>query len=56
MVVAFINFHCLIEHLNDNQKLEKKITPNHKYSSLLREFANKIVQANLFKKKVEKSK
>ena len=48
------DFHCLVEHLNDNNKLEKIIVPNHQYSSLLRKFADKIVQASLFRKKVEK--
>lgn len=47
------DFYCLIEYLNDNQKLEKIITPNHKYSSLLRKFANKIVNVGLFKNKVK---
>jgi len=50
------DFHCLIEHLNDNNKLEKIIVPNKKYSSLLRRFAKKIVSVSLFKKKVKKSK
>lgn len=50
------DFHCLIEHLNDNDKLEKILTPNHKYSSLLRKFADKIVQVGLFKNKVKKTK
>ncbi len=46
------DFHCLMEHLKDNGKLEKIITPNHKYSSLLRKFAHEIVQVSLFKDKV----
>jgi len=50
------DFHCLIEHLNDNDKLEKILAPNHKYSSLLRKFADKIVQVGLFKNKVKKTK
>lgn len=48
------DFHCLVEHLNENEKLEKIIVPNSKYSSLLRKFAAKIVQVSLFKDKVEK--
>lgn len=48
------DFHCLIEYLEDNAKLEKIIVPNNKYSSLLRKFASKIVQASLFKDKVIK--
>lgn len=48
------DFHCLIEELNDNDKLQKIIVPNKKYSSLLRKYSQKIVQADLFRKKVEK--
>jgi len=48
------DFHCLIEYLYDHNKLEKIIVPNHKFSSLLRKFANKIVPISLFQKKVEK--
>jgi uncharacterized LabA/DUF88 family protein len=50
------DFHCLIEHLDDNSKLEKIFAPNDKYSSLLRKFANKVVQVDLFKNKVKKTK
>lgn len=46
------DFHCLIEHLNDHDKLDKILTPNRKYSSLLKRFADKIVQVDLFKSKV----
>lgn len=48
------DFHCLVEYLNDNNKLEKIIVPNKKYSSLLRKFAPKIVQIDLFKSKVKR--
>lgn len=50
------DFHCLIEYLESHLKLFKIIVPNHKYSSLLRKFADKIVQVSLFRKKVEKQK
>jgi len=50
------DFHCLIKHLDDNNKLAKIIVPNHKYSSLLKKFANKIISVQLFKKKVEEKK
>jgi len=50
------DFYCLVEYLSDNEKLEKIIVPNHKFSSLLRKFANKIVQVGLFRKKVEKKR
>jgi len=49
------DFYCLIEYLDDKNKLEKIIVPNHKYSSLLRKFAKKIVQIKLFRDKVEKN-
>lgn len=48
------DFHCLIEYLYDNNKLERVFVPNNKYSSLLRRFADKIVPIALFKRKVEK--
>lgn len=48
------DFHCLIEYLSDMKKLHKIIVPNHMYSSLLRKFATKIVQVELFRSKVEK--
>lgn len=47
------DFFCLIEHLDDNNKLEKIIVPNNQYSSLLRKYAKKIVKVNLFKNKVK---
>ena len=48
------DFHCLIEHLDDNNKLEKILVPNARYSSLLRGFASKIATVALFREKVEK--
>lgn len=36
------DFFCLIEYLAGNNKLEKIIVPNPKYSSLLRKYANYI--------------
>ncbi|MEI6379186.1 MAG: NYN domain-containing protein [Candidatus Falkowbacteria bacterium] len=50
------DFHCLVEHLAENGKLYKIIVPNKKYSSLLRRFARYIVNIDLFRKKVEKTK
>jgi hypothetical protein len=50
------DFHCLIKYLYDNKKLKKIIVPNHKYSSLLKKFASKIISTELFRKKVEKEK
>lgn len=50
------DFYCLIEHLDKNQKLLKLITPNAKYSSHLRKFANYIVRVSQFRSKVAKTK
>jgi uncharacterized LabA/DUF88 family protein len=41
------DFHCLIEYLFDNDKLLGVIIPNkYSYSSLLKEFANKLLFLN----------
>lgn len=48
------DFYCLIEHLYKNNKLDKILVPNKKYSSLLRKFANKIINVGLLKRKVKK--
>jgi len=37
------DFFCLTEYLEENDKLKKIITPNRRYSSLLRKFSNYIV-------------
>lgn len=50
------DFYCLVEFLEDNGKLGKIITPNHKYSSLLRKYAKYIVSVQQFRKKVEYKK
>jgi uncharacterized LabA/DUF88 family protein len=50
------DFYCLIEYLFDKNKLEKILVPSRKYSSLLRKFAEKITQIELFRQKVEKIK
>ena len=47
------DFHCLIEYLEESDKLQKLITPSFKYSSLVRRFAKYIVPVPVFKKKVE---
>jgi uncharacterized LabA/DUF88 family protein len=47
------DFYCLIEHLKDENKLLKLITPSTRYSSLLRSFSTFIVPVPLFKHKVE---
>jgi uncharacterized LabA/DUF88 family protein len=41
------DFWCLADYLNQQQKLAKIIVPNSKYSSLLRQFAQYIVNVDL---------
>lgn len=50
------DFYCLIEYLHSRKKLYKIIVPNKKYSSLLRKFAQYVVQVSLFKAKVKRGK
>jgi len=50
------DFYCLIEHLEQNNKLAKIIVPNKRYSSLIRKFSRFIVNIGLFRNKVEKQK
>jgi len=48
------DFHCLIKHLDSIGKLERVIIPNsQKYSSLLREFNNKMTFLNGLQRKLE---
>ncbi|MFH0863988.1 MAG: NYN domain-containing protein [Candidatus Gottesmanbacteria bacterium] len=47
------DFHCLVEYLKEKNKLLKIIVPNRKYSSLLREFSNYIVNIGLMRSKLE---
>lgn len=48
------DFYCLAKYLEQNNKLVKIVVPNHKYSSLLREFGNYITVVTMFRNKVEK--
>lgn len=49
------DFHCLIEHLKNKNKLHKLIIPNkYKYSSLLRGFTDHIIFLNNTREKLEK--
>jgi len=51
------DFHCLIEHLQSNDKLEKLLIPNQfQYSSLLRKFMPYISFISGLKKKLAYSK
>lgn len=51
------DFHCLIEHLKKQDKLEKLIIPNrYKFSSLLRKFATDTVFMNDLNRKLAHSR
>ncbi len=53
------DFFCLVDHLAENDKLLKVITPNSKYSSLLRKFSKHIMSIGSARKKlvfIDKSK
>jgi uncharacterized LabA/DUF88 family protein len=50
------DFHCLIEHLEENNKLLKLLVPNEKYSSLLRKFGKYITNVGLMKSKFSVNK
>lgn len=47
------DFHCLIEHLAQNDKLKKVIVPNRQFSSLIRKFSNYIVNIQIFKDRLK---
>ncbi|MCX6809461.1 MAG: NYN domain-containing protein [Candidatus Berkelbacteria bacterium] len=49
------DFYCLIDYLKKKNKLLKIITPNKRYSSLLRGFSNFIVPIVLFKDKLKQN-
>ena len=47
------DFHCLVKHLREQRKLRRLIVPNaHKYSRLLREFAEYITYLNRLREKI----
>lgn len=46
------DFHCLIEYLVKNNKLEKILAPNMKYSSLLRSYSKYILQLGTIRDKL----
>lgn len=50
------DFHCLIEYLDQKDKLYKVITPNKRYSSLLKRFTKYIVVIAGLKGKLEMRK
>ncbi len=48
------DFHCLVEYLNEQEKLECLLIPNKtRYSSLLRKFDDKMKFVNLLRKRLE---
>ena len=47
------DFHCLVEYLDKSNKLEKILTPNKRYSSLLRKYSSYILPLGVIKKKLE---
>ena len=47
------DFHCLIEYLEGKKKLQYVITPNRKYSRLLREFSSYIVRIDWLRNSLE---
>lgn len=47
------DFYCLIEYLDEQKKLEKVLTPNKRYSSLIRKYSNYILPLGLIKNKLE---
>jgi uncharacterized LabA/DUF88 family protein len=50
------DFACLVEFLADHDKLLHVLTPNHKYSKLLKSFAKYIVRIDLLKKSLQYKK
>ena len=48
------DFRCLVEYLDQKNKLLKIIVPNKKYSSLLRQYSHYIVNIDLLKEKLQK--
>ena len=50
------DFYCLIEYLENNNKLLRILAPNKKYSSLLRRFNQYIVRVDLLKDSLETKK
>ncbi|MCL5784550.1 MAG: NYN domain-containing protein [Patescibacteria group bacterium] len=47
------DFHCLIEYLEGKNKLFKVITPNKRYSSLLKKFSHYILIVSPLREKLE---
>ena len=50
------DFHCLVEYLDEKNKLLNLITPNSHYSGLLRRFNNYIVRLDFLRQSLEQKK
>lgn len=50
------DFACLVQYLDDKDKLLHLIAPNSKYSQLLRPYASYIIKIDTFKNKLRKQK
>ncbi len=50
------DFACLLEFLEEKNKLMHVVTPNHKYSKLLKPFSRYIIHMNLLRKSIEYQK
>lgn len=50
------DFRCLVEYLLDKQKLLHIMTPNHRFSKLLRDFLRYVVQVDKLRKSLEYKK
>ncbi|HEY5668338.1 MAG TPA: NYN domain-containing protein [Candidatus Saccharimonadales bacterium] len=47
------DFHCLVEYLQEKDKLFHLMVPNDKFSKLLRRFTKEIVRTNQLRRKLE---
>lgn len=47
------DFFCLIEYLEENEKLKKIVTPNRRFSSLLRKYSSYIVDLHTLRGKLK---
>ena len=50
------DFHCLVEYLSENGKLERILAPNRKYSKLLKDYASFVIRIDLLRAKLEYKK
>ena len=50
------DFFCLVEYLEDKNKLLRILTPNKNYSKLYRKYSSFIVQVNLLRNSLEQKK